>query len=364
MAGLNGITAPNGLNSSGVGLDNPKLTGHLQSAHVGSESPNKNLVVPDSVKKKAEPLLESLPSTIKPSATEQGHGTPPTPAQLEFERKAKEREDIIKQNASIKESNRDLNAQIGKAETAKSHLSALANVWDLSASFTRAELNDYTNSATLSPEIKAAARWLLSQSDADLAALGLRKGEGGVTKDSINTVLGSLEGKISDLRAQIRPELPVPGEPVPPPASNQNPTSSTNSSTGTNNTNGTNTSESGGAASTDSKQPAQTGAEFRAKALANSNKVPDFVSTATTGEGRMQDGLQHCQNKLDALQTDLADAAARGDQGAISIINAEIAKFQAGLSALMQMLKQQQEMQSNMSKMFNEMASSAIRNMR
>lgn len=30
----------------------------------------------------------------------------------------------------------------------------------------------------------------------------------------------------------------------------------------------------------------------------------------------------------------------------------------------MQMLKQQQEMQSNMSKMFNEMASSAIRNMR
>lgn len=325
---MNGITSLNGLGASGVVPDDSKLTGHLKSAHVGSESPNKNLVVPDSVKNKAESLLvsESLPSTIKPSPTEQGHGTPPPPAQLEFERKTKEREDIIKQNASITESNRNLNAQIGKAETAKTHLSALANVWDLSASFTRAELNDYTNSATLSPEIKAAARWLLSQSDADLAALGLRKGEGGVTKDSINTVLGSLEGKISDLRAQIRPELPVPGEPVPPPASNQNPTSSTNSSTGTNNTNGTNnTSESSGAGSTDAKQPAQTGAEFRAKALANSNKVPDFVSTATTGEGRMQDGLQHCQNKLDALQTDLAEAAARGDQGAISIINAEIA---------------------------------------
>lgn len=360
MAGLNGITAPNGLNSSGVGLDNPKLTGHLRSAHVGSESPNKNVVVTDGVKNKAEPLLESLPTTIKPSPTEQGHGTPPTPAQLEFERKAKEREDIIKQNGAIKESNRDLNAQIGKAETAKTHLSALANIWDISASFTRGELNDFTNSATLSAEIKAAARWLLSQSDADLAALGLRKGEGGVTKDSINTVLGSLEGKIADLRAQIRPEPPVPGEPVPPPASNQTPTSSTNSSTGTNGASG----NSGAAQPEGAKPPTQTKEEFRAKALANSNKVPEFESTATTGEGRMQDGLQHCQNKLDALQVDLAEAAARGDQGAISLINAEIAKFQAGLSALMQMLKQQQEMQSNMSKMFNEMASSAIRNMR
>ena len=78
----------------------------------------------------------------------------------------------------------------------------------------------------------------------------------------------------------------------------------------------------------------------------------------------MQDGLQYCQNKLEALQSDLASAAARGDQGAISLINSEIAKFQAGLSALMQMMKQQQEMQSNMSKMFNDMAAAAIRNMR
>ncbi len=320
------------------------------------------------------------PAKIDRSAKEEGHGggkvdnsrTPPSPAQLEFERKAKEREDVIKQNTAIKESNSNLNTQIGKLETTKTHLSALAQIWDLSASFTRAELNDYTNSAFLSAEIKDAARWLLSQSDADLAALGLRKGEGGVTKDSINTVLGSLNTKIADLKAQIRPELPVPGEPTPPP-----PTSSTSSSTGTggtsgngaaptNGTSGTNgTNGTSGAGTADgSKAPQMSPDEFRAKALENSNKVPAFSSSATTGEGRMQDGLQYCQNKLEALQSDLASAAARGDQGAISLINSEIAKFQAGLSALMQMMKQQQEMQSNMSKMFNDMAASAIRNMR
>lgn len=300
------------------------------------------------------------------SGAEQGHGTAtssatgsaPSAAQLEFERKAKEREDVIKQNAAIKESNRGLNGEIGKAQTAMTHLSALANVVDISASFTRGELNDFANSLTLSPETKAAARWLLAQSDADLAALGLRKGEGGVTKESINAVLGSLGIKIADLQSQIRSELPVPGEPPPPPA----PTTSQNGSTGTPTTGGTPSPTSSGATGAGANN--QTGEEFRAKSLKNSNAVPPFSTNAATGEGRMQDGLKYTQDKLEALQADLTEAAARGDQGAIALINAEIAKYQAGLSALMQMLKQMQEMQSNMSKMFSEMASSAIRNMR
>ncbi|MDP3503707.1 MAG: hypothetical protein Q8S33_25450 [Myxococcales bacterium] len=284
------------------------------------------------------------------AAAEQGHadatGSTPTAAQLEFARKTKEREDTIKQNASIKESNRDLNEQIRRAETTKTHLSALSQVWDLSASFTRGELNDFTNSATLSPEIKAAARWLLSQSDADLAALGLKKGAGGVTKESISTALAGLEAKLPELRAQIRPELPVPGEPVPP----ATPTTSTSPSTGTDGPN----------APAPQKTPEQANAEM----YPNASQVPPFSSTAATGEGRMLDASAHLQNKLDAMEKDLAIAAANGNQAAMTAISAQIAKLQAGMTALMQMLKQRQEMESNMSKMFSEMASSAIRNMR
>ena len=78
----------------------------------------------------------------------------------------------------------------------------------------------------------------------------------------------------------------------------------------------------------------------------------------------MLDASAHIQNKLDAMEKDLAIAAANGNQGAMTAINAQIAKLQAGMTALMQMIKQRQEMESNMSKMFSDMAKSAISNMR
>lgn len=78
----------------------------------------------------------------------------------------------------------------------------------------------------------------------------------------------------------------------------------------------------------------------------------------------MQDGANHLQKSLDALEKDLAAAAAKGDQAAMTAINNKISKLQAGMSALMQMMKQRQEMESNMAKMFSEMAMSSIRNMR
>lgn len=356
----NGISAPNGLNANGVFLDDSKLATHLEGARVGSAGEGKHETQQYMQGKKktddaTDPALMRA-AMEQAKAAEQGHGTPPTPAQLEFERKAKEREDIIKQNASIAESNRNLNAQIAKAETAKTHLSALANIWDISASFTRGELNDFTNSATLSAEIKDAARWLLSQSDADLAALGLQKGEGGVTKESINTALAALQAKIPELKAQIRPELPVPGEPVPPLVANQNPSSSTNSSTGTNGSGGTG----------NTSGPKETSAQVEARVFENYKKVGPFSSDATSAEGRLQDATGHVQKGIDALQNDLIAASTKEppNQAEIMMIQNKMQQLQNALSALMQMMKQQQEMQSNMSKMFSEMASSAIRNMR
>lgn len=117
---------------------------------------------------------------------------------------------------------------------------------------------------------------------------------------------------------------------------------------------------SGAANGTPPKTPEQANAEM----YPSFSKLPEFSSSATTGEGRMLDATTHLQKGLDALEQDLAAAAARGDQAAMSAINNKVAKLQAGMSALMQMMKQRQEMESNMSKMFSEMAMSAIRNMR
>lgn len=321
---------------------------------------SKNVVVTDTQQNQAK-TVDSRDLHIDRSAKEDGHGggtvdkSPPAPsaAQLEFERKTKEREDVIKQNTAIKESNSNLNTQIGKLETAKTHLTALANIFDISASFTKGELNDFANSMFLSAETKAAARWLLAQDDAALAALGLKKNEGGVTKESINAALGAMEGKIADLKAQIRPELPVPGEPTPPPSSSTNPSTGTGGTTGPGGTSG-------------SGQTQETGAEFDARVFGNYKKVPPFSSNATSPEGRLQDAGSYIQKGLDALQEDLIAASTKSppNQGEIMAIQNKMQQVQSAFAAVMQMMKQLQEMQSNMSKMFNDMAAAAIRNMR
>jgi hypothetical protein len=107
---------------------------------------------------------------------------------------------------------------------------------------------------------------------------------------------------------------------------------------------------------------------FRAKALENSNKLPRVLVVGNDRRG--SHAGRRCnplaEVKLEALESgSRRAAAATGRSGCDdSLINSKIAKLQAGMSALMQMMKQRQEMESNMSKMFSEMAMSAIRNMR
>lgn len=96
----------------------------------------------------------------------------------------------------------------------------------------------------------------------------------------------------------------------------------------------------------------------------NYGKLGPFTTDAATSEGRLEAGANYIQKGLDALNDDLVKATLSGNQGEIMMVQNKIQKMQAGLSALMQMMKQQQEMLSNMSKMFNEMAMSSIRNMR
>lgn len=335
---------------------------------------NPNIVTPITILERA-PLLERIASqalsTYSATGSEQGHATGLTPEQQRYQEAVDARNAIIAENKEIKAANENINRQVTELERVKSNLDLLSGVIHSNTVFTSQDLSNIANDPLQTQAIREAARWMLGLSREQMNQYGIETANGllpftnGVSKQSMAAVSGKLQNQIAELKAGLRPEKEVPPDPSQPNSSSSPSTTNTSSSgsTGSGGTSGTG-GTSGSAPTDGSKPPQTTPDEFRAKALENSNKVPAFSSSATTGEGRMQDGLQYCQNKLEALQSDLASAAARGDQGAISLINSEIAKFQAGLSALMQMMKQQQEVQSNMSKMFNDMAAAAIRNMR
>jgi hypothetical protein len=352
MAGINGITSPNGQGSSGGVTDDLKLTKHLQSARVVSEGANKNFVVPDSAKKKAEALLASLPSTTKPSTTEQaaaaeqGHATGPTPEQ---------------QNAAIRASNAPIEASIAELEMQQKHLQKLFS-HDLAKGdgvLTQGELQ-WLATASTSPAQKEAALWLLSRPDI-YASLpkrwtlfggdGATAGVGGTGLDiyASSIFVADLASQIAAKKKTLKPLIDVPAPAVPSPGAGSTPPD------GTTNTPPT------------TSQPPATPTPPNGNAPASSNPlVPEkkpFSSTAE-GEQRMLEASGHIQDELDRFTSALANASAKGDQGAIAEINQHMTKLQAGMSAIMQMLKQLNEMQSNMAKMYSEMAMSAVRNMR
>lgn len=186
------------------------------------------------------------------------------------------------------------------------------------------------------------------------------------------TQLGNEATKLRDGLQKAVTVPPHPGAPpVPPNATGLVSTSQASTGTGsssnsgasggTSNTGGTSTSNGTGA--TGNNKPVDP-SDFEKTAMATYLALPPFSSNATTGEGRMQDGMQHLQGGMEALEKDLAVAASKGDQAAITRINSQMQKLQAGVTALMTMLKQRQELESNMAKMFSEMAMSSIRNMR
>lgn len=379
MAGLNGITAPNGSNSSGVGLDNPKLTGHLKSAHVGSESSNKNLVVPDSVKKKAESLLESLPSTIKPGVQEQGHGTD-SAALADFDAKQKKyeadvaaRNSILSENAKIRGENAGITGLIDETDRAIRDLDALmAHVDFRDCHFSKGEL---VNLAAKSTTVREAAQWLLTKWEQ------LPKNVfGDLSAEALLGYQAMLRNAKGDLQKRLKPELAVPPEPTQPvspgvkppstPPPPGQPASTSQASTGATNSSGTNSSTgSNGSPATGSTSgtnnaagSGQTGATAGTSATANLDAVPAFTSTGTTGEARLLDGIDHCQAQLDALEKDIT--ACKDNPAQMQALNNKYTKLQTAQSMLMQLLKQRTEMMNNIQKMYSEMAMSAVRNMR
>ncbi|MDX2014860.1 MAG: hypothetical protein SFW67_31985 [Myxococcaceae bacterium] len=309
------------------------------------------------------------PPAPKTPETEQGasQGQAPKSADAQYESAVAARNAIIAENATVAAHNRPIQEQIAANSLTIENIEALMAHIDFRDK--RFSWSEIENLATRSTTVKEAARWVLDNWNSFS-----KNWAGDITSEELLRWISSLRKKNTELSQQLRTERPVPPEPTPPslgtapggapPPGNASPPGNPSPPGNASPQPGTNQAPITGDGGQPTKPPELTPSEFRAKSLKNSIAYGEFSSTATTPDGRMQDGLRFCQGKLDALQNDLVEAGARGDQAAISLINAEIAKFQAGLSALMQMMKQQQEMLSNMSKMFNEMAMSSIRNMR
>ena len=215
MAGMNGITTLNGPGLSGLGTDDSKLTGHLKSAHVGTESPNKNVVVPDGVKKNTESLLESLPSTIKPGVQEQGHGTD-SAALADFDAKQKKyeadvaaRNSILSENAKIRGENAGITGLIDETDRAIRDLDALmAHVDFRDCHFSKGEL---VNLAAKSTTVREAAQWLLTKWEQ------LPKNVfGDLSAEALLGYQAMLRNAKGDLQKRLKPESAVPQEPTQP----------------------------------------------------------------------------------------------------------------------------------------------------
>ncbi|MBL8922207.1 MAG: hypothetical protein JNJ54_25380 [Myxococcaceae bacterium] len=311
----------------------------------------------------------------KTCGAEQGHAPQPSAGERAAQEAKAKRDEAIATNERIRQENAPLLKEIEALEKQAWALDKLLDHVDSKGDsvLTWHEVNNLAATSGL-PEVKEAANWLLNNPHAYEALKQAGKrwtlvgGDNSETRVSNTNVLGgwgagrvetaghraALRKLIEEKKACIKPFVDVP--PVP--------SSSSSASTGT--------SGAGGPAGTPegpkspSTPPKETSAQAEARVLSNYKGVGPFSSDATTAEGRMQDAMSHVQKGIDALQLDLVAASTKDpvNQAEVMMIQNKMQQIQNALSALMQMMKQQQETMSNISKMYSDMAMSAIRNMR
>lgn len=302
-------------------------------------------------------------------------------AKAKFDREVAAHENAVKTNLDVKTHNAGVDKEVKKWTDLKSAVDTLANMkWDLvelDGVITDAEMAKIASNAP-SP-YKEAAQLLLANPEVmamwpkvNGGFLGLSPCVGFTMSPS--GLLVELQKRANNAENTRRTEVPVPPHPgnlpAPSPSSDRSPavggppTQNPPTPGGTPPPPNGSTPPSGPGATPPATAPKETEAELKQRVFKKFNQLPPFSTDAKSAEGRMEDGVNYLQKGLDALNDDLVAATLSGNQGEIMMIQNKIQKMQAGLSALMQMMKQQQEMLSNMSKMFNEMAMSSIRNMR
>ncbi len=91
--------------------------------------------------------------------------------------------------------------------------------------------------------------------------------------------------------------------------------------------------------------------------------MPPFTST-NTGGARTADALGYIQQNIEKLDEEITAANTAGDTAKASSLQAQKAKMMLCLQSMMELQKQQFEMMSNLSRMFSDMAKTAINNIR
>jgi hypothetical protein len=263
---------------------------------------------------------------------------------VKYEQDLAARNAIIKENEAIKSQNAPIEAEIKALEKERAHLDKLFS-HDLVRGDDVLTWNELEHLAQYSsdPAQKEAARWLLSRPDLfdSLPKKTTFVGGEGINMSGCAARMGQLQERIAALTAQLTPVKEVPVEPARP-GSEPSALSRTSSP---------------------DKEP-ESKQQADARIFSNFNKVPPFSTSSSTAEGRLADASTYLQKRLDALSEDLINASVGGNQGEILAVQAKIQGLQAAMSAVTQMMKQQQELISNMSKMYSDMAMSSIRNMR
>lgn len=317
-----------------------------------------------------------VPKTLVAGSAEQGHANPPSVADQAYASAMKKYEAALEKYESALAAHNGANAQNVSIDAANAPLEKEAAFWDEARAallkvashslagdsyISKKELTDLLGSTD--PLQRSAADFLIANWD-KIPVNKYPDWGGGMNADEMRqgaVAAGAHATAKRNLKQAHVNVPPHPGAPPTPPSPpGQSPETSRSAATGAPGAQGGTTTPSTPPATTPPKTPEQANAEM----FPSFSQLPSFSSAAPTGEGRMLDATVHLQKSLDALEQDLAAAAAKGDQASMTAINNKVAKFQAGMSALMQMMKQRQEMESNMSKMFSEMAMSSIRNMR
>lgn len=331
---------------------------------------DQNSVVNKQLWEKAAGQVQVMDFSIpKSSEAEQGHAAPPTPEQkayqqalAKYEAALDKHNAALEQNKAIDVENKPLAQKAEFFDKMRESLLKVASHGLAGDSYiSKQELTDLLASSDAGQRV--AAEFLLANWDA-IPAPKYSDWGGGMNANEMRQWATTCGKEAESWRKQMKPHVSVPqhpGSPPPPPGSAQ---SSSSASTGRTD------SPNQPRATEGTKEPSpgtkETAAQAEARILSNYKGVGPFSSNATTAEGRMQDAMAHVQKGIDALQLDLVAASTKDpvNQAEVMMIQNKMQQIQNALSALMQMMKQQQETNSNMSKMFSDMAMSAIRNMR
>jgi hypothetical protein len=298
--------------------------------------------------------LHTSPGTVHNTAVGSTDGFAPTataptdgartasvdPAKAQYEQDLHDWQQTKAQAESYKAANAQLDKDLAPLLEAKHALSVLLQREEFDLVLTPDELNDLMR--TGSPEMKAAATWLLAHEDVwrDLPKKETLVGGLGIDMRAAQSYLADLSRRVSELEGR-RLEVPeVPPKPTVPgavPSAGATP--------------------SGGPTGATQSSASNSGTTSAA------DEIPLPAPSTKPGLEGATENLANAADHLQAQMIKLAEEASKDPTKAT--LNAQkIAMLQTQIQSLTNMMSQLQQMMSNMSKLWSDVAMNSVRNLK